>query len=68
MYSRVLTASLYGLSGEPTWAEVDCENGLPAFSVVGLADQSVREARERIRASMENCGLSFPAKSTTIFR
>ena len=66
MYSRVLTASLYGLSGEPTWAEVDCENGLPAFSVVGLADQSVREARERIRASMENCGLNFPAKRITV--
>ena len=66
MYSRVLTASLYGLSGEPTWAEVDCENGLPAFSVVGLADQSVREARERIRASMENCGLGFPAKRITV--
>jgi len=66
MYSRVLTSSLYGLSGEPTWAEVDCENGLPAFSVVGLADQSVREARERIRASMENCGLGFPAKRITV--
>ena len=66
MYSRILTGSLYGLSGEPTWAEVDCENGMPCFSVVGLADQSVREARERIRASMENCGLGFPVKRITV--
>ena len=66
MYSRILTASLYGLSGGPTWAEVDCENGLPGFSVVGLADQSVREARERIRAALENSGLRFPAKRITV--
>ena len=66
MYSRILTGSLYGLSGGPTWAEVDCENGLPAFSVVGLADQSVKEARERIRAALENSGLRFPAKRITV--
>lgn len=31
MYARVLTAGLYGLSGEPTWVEADVENGLPGF-------------------------------------
>ena len=66
MYSRILTGSLYGLSGEPTWAEVDCDNGLPAFNVVGLANQSVRETRERIRAALDNCGFEFPARRITV--
>ena len=66
MYSRVLTASLYGLSGEKTWVETDCDNGLPCFSVVGLATQSVKESRERIRAAIINCGYEFPVKKITV--
>ncbi|MBQ6671367.1 MAG: YifB family Mg chelatase-like AAA ATPase [Firmicutes bacterium] len=66
MYSRVLTGSLYGLSGEKTWAEVDSDNGLPAFNIVGLANQSIREAKERIRSAMENSGFKFPARRITV--
>ena len=66
MYARVLTSSIYGISGEPTWAEVDSEGGLPNFNVVGLGSQSVREARERIRSAVENCGFEFPAKRITV--
>ena len=47
MYARVLTSCLYGLSGEPTWVETDVDNGLPGFFMVGLADQAIREAKER---------------------
>ena len=56
MYSRVLSASLYGLSGEETWVEVDVESGLPVFNIVGLANQSIKEAKERIHAAVMNCG------------
>lgn len=66
MYARVLTSSLFGLLGEKTWAEVACENGLPSFSVVGLANQPVRESRERIQAAVRNCGYEFPAKKITV--
>ena len=66
MFARVLTSSIYGISGEPTWAEVDAEGGLPAFNVVGLGSQSVREARERIRSAVENCGFEFPTKRITV--
>ena len=66
MYAKVLTASLYGLWGEPCWAEVDTDSGLPNFTVVGLGSQSVKEARERIRSSLENCGFDFPAKRITV--
>jgi magnesium chelatase family protein len=41
--------------------EVHLANGLPSFTVVGLADTEVKEARERVRAALQNSGLSFPA-------
>ena len=66
MYSRVLTASLYGLDGELTWTEVDAETNLPGFFMVGLGSQSVKEARERIRSALENCGYGFPPKRITV--
>ncbi len=66
MYSRVLTSSLYGLDGELTWAEVDAETNLPGFFMVGLGSQSVKEARERIRSALENCGYGFPPKRITV--
>ena len=40
--------------------------GLPAFTVVGLADKAVREARERVRAAMVNSGFEFPLKRITV--
>ncbi len=66
MYAKVLSASLYGLEAAKTWTEVDTENGLPAFSLVGLANQSVKEAKERIHSAVLNCGYSFPAKRITV--
>ncbi len=66
MYARVLTAGLYGLSGEPTWVETDVENGLPGFFIVGLADQAIREAKERIRSAIRTGGHKFPDKRITV--
>ncbi len=66
MYARVLTAGLYGLSGEPTWVEADVENGLPGFFMVGLANQAIREAKERIRSAILNSGCKFPDKRITV--
>ncbi len=66
MYARFLTASLYGLTGEETWAEVDSENGLPFISIVGLANQSVKEAKDRIHSAIVNCGFDFPARKITV--
>ena len=65
MYARVLTSSVFGLSGELCWAEVDVEGGLPNFSIVGLGSQSVKEARDRIRSALENCGFDFPLRRIT---
>jgi magnesium chelatase family protein len=54
------TFTLDGLSARPVRVEVDVHRGLPAFSVVGLPDAAVREARERVRAALVNCGFEFP--------
>jgi magnesium chelatase family protein len=54
------TFTLDGILARPVRVEVDVHRGLPAFSVVGLPDAAVREARERVRAAMVNCGFDFP--------
>jgi len=48
------------------WVEADIRGGLPGFTVVGLADKAVREARERVRASIVNSGFEFPLKRITV--
>jgi magnesium chelatase family protein len=56
------TFTLDGISARPVRVEVDVHRGLPAFSVVGLPDAAVREARERVRAALSNCGFEFPLR------
>jgi magnesium chelatase family protein len=56
------TFSLDGIAARPVRVEVDVHRGLPAFSVVGLPDAAVREARERVRAALVNCGFEFPLR------
>jgi len=48
------------------WVEADVRSGLPGFTVVGLADKAVREARERVRAALVNSGFEFPLKRITV--
>jgi magnesium chelatase family protein len=65
MIARAHTFSVDGLQVERVTVEVELRRGLPAFAVVGLADASVREARERVRAAIRNCGFAFPAGRIT---
>ena len=62
MLAAAQTFTLDGISARPVRVEVDVHRGLPAFSVVGLPDAAVREARERVRAAMANCGFEFPLR------
>ena len=62
MLARVVTFAIVGVEGRRVWVEADIRQGLPAFTIVGLADKAVREARERVRAAMVNSGYEFPAK------
>jgi magnesium chelatase family protein len=51
---------LVGLQAAQVTVEVHLANGLPSFTLVGLADVEVKEARERVRSALQNCGLEFP--------
>jgi magnesium chelatase family protein len=62
MLATAQTFTLDGISARPVRVEVDVHRGLPAFSVVGLPDAAVREARERVRAALVNCGFEFPLR------
>lgn len=58
--STVFSRSLDGLKAPQVTVEVHLANGLPSFTLVGLADTEVKEARERVRAALSNSGLDFP--------
>ncbi len=60
MLATARTFTLDGIAARPVRVEVDVHRGLPAFSLVGLPDAAVREARERVRAAIANCGFDFP--------
>ena len=60
MLATARTFTLDGIEARPVRVEVDVHRGLPAFSIVGLPDTAVREARERVRAALANCGFDFP--------
>ncbi|MDP3821926.1 MAG: YifB family Mg chelatase-like AAA ATPase [Burkholderiales bacterium] len=53
--------ALHALQAAEVTVEVHLANGLPSFTLVGLADTEVKEARERVRAALQNSGLEFPA-------
>ena len=66
MVSKVMAAGLRGIQGVPVLCECDLANGLPAFEIVGLPDASVKEARDRVRSAVKNCGFDFPLRRITV--
>ena len=58
----VQSRALLGLDAASVTVEVHLANGLPSFTLVGLADVEVKEARERVRSAIQNAGLEFPNK------
>ncbi|MBI2776221.1 MAG: ATP-binding protein [Chloroflexi bacterium] len=66
MLATLLSATLIGLDGRQIRVEVDVAPGLPGFTIVGLADASLREARERVRGAIRNAGFLHPARRITV--
>ncbi|HET9681429.1 MAG TPA: magnesium chelatase domain-containing protein, partial [Candidatus Limnocylindrales bacterium] len=66
MLASLLSATLVGLDGRVIRVEVDVAPGLPGFTIVGLADASVREARERVRGAIRNAGFVHPPRRITV--
>ncbi len=63
---RVRTATLRGVEAVPVDVEVCVSNGMPGFSIVGMADASVQESRERVRAAIRACGFSVPPHKVVV--
>lgn len=66
MVSKIRSLGLLGIYGYEVSVECFLSGGLPAFEVVGLPDAAVKEARERVRAAIKNCGLEFPVSRLII--
>ena len=66
MVVTVRSLGLNGIAGYEVSAECFLSGGLPAFDIVGLPDAAVREARERVRAAVKNCGAKFPVSRITV--
>lgn len=66
MLARVQSFAIDGVETRRVTVEADVRQGLPAFTIVGLADKSVREARERVRGAIVNSGYVFPDRRITV--
>ena len=64
--TKVKSVALKGLEGIEISVEVDISSGLPSFNIVGLPDEAVQEARERVRSAIKNSGFEFPIKRITV--
>jgi magnesium chelatase family protein len=64
--ATVHAATLQGIDGRVIRVEVDVAPGLPGFTIVGLPDAALQEARERVRGAIRNSGLAFPPRRITV--
>jgi magnesium chelatase family protein len=66
MLAKVKSAAVVGLEGAVVEVEVDLSPGLPSFTIVGLGDKAVQEARERVRSAIRNSYYKFPNRRITV--
>ena len=66
MTAKVISMGLYGADAFLVEVECDIGRSLPAFDLVGLPDAAVKESRERVRASLKNCGFDYPTGRITV--
>lgn len=66
MLAAVASATLSGAVGRAVSVEVHVSSGLPGFTIVGLPDAAVREARDRVRAAVLSSGLAWPLRRVTV--
>ncbi|MFH1957358.1 MAG: YifB family Mg chelatase-like AAA ATPase [bacterium] len=66
MLTQVKSSSLVGINAYVVNAEVDVSRGMPLFTIVGLPDASVKEARARLDSALKNSGYSLPGKKILI--
>lgn len=62
MIARIKTFSNLGLMGQEIVVEADSNKSLPSIEIIGLPDATIREAKERIRATFRNVGIELPKR------
>ncbi|MBE9578017.1 MULTISPECIES: YifB family Mg chelatase-like AAA ATPase [Moraxella] len=65
-FAQIHTRSVIGLTAPPVTVEVHISQGLPALTMVGLPEASVRESKDRVRSAIINSGFDFPNRRITI--
>ena len=66
MVTNILSGTIQGLECKIINVEADISNGLPCMEMIGLLGTEVKEAKERVRVALKNCGISFPPARITI--
>lgn len=66
MFSTTISGALLGVEGILLQVEVDVSNGMPSLEMVGLLGSEVKEARERVRATIKNLGITIPPKRIVV--
>ena len=66
MVASVQTVAFEGISARAVEVQVQISSGLPTFTIVGLPDKAVNEARERVRAALAAIGMALPAERITV--
>src|SRR3989442_9641441 len=66
MLARAVTHALVGLEPRRVEVEAHVQNGLPGFTIVGLADRACQEARERVRSGIASAELEWPLRRITV--
>ncbi len=65
MIAKISSFTLVGLTGIPVTIEVDMNNGVPKFEIVGLGDTAIKESKERVQSAIKNSGRHVPPKKIT---
>lgn len=66
MIAKIHSAIPYGFDGKIVEVEGDMNRGLPSFNIVGMANKTINEAKDRVRSAITNSQFSFPDKKVTI--
>lgn len=65
-FSIVYSRAIYGVNAPEVAVEVHLANGLPSFTIVGLAETAIKESRDRVRSAIINSNFEFPSKRITV--
>ena len=65
-YAVVYSRAISGINAPQVAIEVHLANGLPSFTIVGLAETSIKESRDRVRSAIINSNFEFPTKRITV--